>query len=83
MNGNFAPMLRRRPKDAGLPIDGHGVPSASKGYDEQVPAISRRSVACRARAHTHAGWPLLWCLTSHWHEKQNTLVMDVAGPALW
>ena len=28
MNGNLAPVfLQRRPKDAGLPIDGHGVPS--------------------------------------------------------
>ena len=28
MNGNLAPVfLQRRPKDAGLPVDGHGVPS--------------------------------------------------------
>ena len=41
MNGNFAPMfLQRRPKDAGLPVDGHGIPS--KVRDDQVAAAAER-----------------------------------------
>ena len=51
MNGNFAPVfLQRRPKDAGLPIDGHGVPSKVRAKQAAAAAEPARMPSNRSLA---------------------------------
>ena len=61
MNGNFAPVfLQRRPKDSGLPIDGHGV--LSKVHAKQAAAAAEPTGIAEHPCREMLGSSLLLCI---------------------